>query len=300
MLTPAAWLCVRVPKPVGADPALVSEALIAAGGAAVQESAEALVTHLPLADGDVGGAVDSVRACLLRAGCAAGLRIDWTVEEDRDWAAEWKAGLRPRRVGRRFLLHPPWNVPDRAPGDLTIAIEPGMAFGTGEHATTRGALRHLESAVRPGSHVLDAGTGSGVLAIAAARLGARLVTAVDLDPTAVDVTRANASANGVDGVVRAAVRDVDGGFLAEAGPFDVIVANILSGVLAPLLPALRTGLSPAGALIVAGILEEEAADFLTAADAAGLAAASEDLEDGWWSARLEAVADGPGRTVAHP
>lgn len=300
MLTPTAWLRVRVAKPVGADPALVSEALIAAGGAAVQESPEALVTHLPLADGDVGGAVEAVRACLQRAGCAAGLAIDWSVEEARDWAAEWKAGLRPRRVGRRFLLHPPWSVPDAAPGDLTIAVEPGMAFGTGEHATTRGALRHLESVVRPGSHVLDAGTGSGVLAIAAARLGARLVTAVDLDPTAVDVARANASANGVDDVVCTAVRTLDGGFLADAGPFDVIVANILSGVLAPLLPALRSGLPPAGVLIVAGILEEEAADFLTAAHAAGFAAASEDLEDGWWSARLEAVASGAHRKVAIP
>jgi ribosomal protein L11 methyltransferase len=300
MLTPPAWLRVRVAKPVDADPALVSEALIAAGGVAVQEHPDALVTHLPLADGEVGATVESVRACLLRAGCGTGLPIDWTVEEDRDWAAEWKAGLRARRVGRRFLLHPPWSAPDRAPGDLAIAVEPGMAFGTGEHPTTRGALRHLESAVRPGAHVLDAGTGSGVLAIAAALLGARLVTAVDLDPTAVDVARANASANGVAEVVRTAERRLDGGFLAEAGPFDVIVANILSGVLAPLLPALRDGLSSGGALIVAGILEDESAAFLTAAAAAGLAAASVDLEDGWWSARLDPVVGARGRQVANP
>jgi ribosomal protein L11 methyltransferase len=288
MLTPEAWLRIGVRAPAGPASDLLADALVAAGGAAVHDQGPVLVTYVPLFQADPRGALADVRSCLVQAGIDPDAAVDWRVEADRDWAAEWKAGLRARRVGRRFVLHPPWVDPGAGPGDLTIAVEPGMAFGTGEHATTRAALRLLEASIEPGAVVLDAGAGSGILAIAAALLGAGRVVAVDVDPLAVEATRSSVLAHGVRDRVQVSLASVDAPFLSDAGPFDVIVANILSGVLRPLLPSLRSALAAAGSLIVSGILEEEAPDFMDSARAAGLFEATRDAEEGWWSARLTA------------
>jgi ribosomal protein L11 methyltransferase len=168
-----------------------------------------------------------------------------------------------------------------------------MAFGTGEHATTRGALRALESAVRPGDRVLDVGTGSAILAIAAARLGAGEVLAVESDPDALENAEDNLRRNGVADQVELLHGVVDDEFLALLGParFDLIVANVLSGVLVPLLPAFLAALAPAGQgrdergpgrLILGGILEEEAESVIDAAREAGFTLTAEDFEDEWW------------------
>lgn len=265
---------------------LLADALVAAGGAAVLHDGGRLTTYLPLHDETLDGPLSLVRECLRNASPSADPELEWEVEADRDWAAEWKAGLRARRVGRRFVLHPPGAEVELAPRDLPIAIEPGMAFGTGEHATTRGAIRLLEDAVEPGHRVLDAGTGSGILAIAAARLGAGSVLAVDADPSAIEVASDNVRSNGVSEAVRASVATLDHRYFAGGTLFDVIVANILSGVLIPLLPAFRDGLAAGGSLIVAGILEEQSYAFAAAAEAAGFGPQCVDVEQGWWSARL--------------
>jgi len=293
-LTPASWLRVTVAAPHAAGRDLIAEALVAAGGAAVLHEGDRLTTYLPLSDAAPAGSLSLVRECVRNAGLPAEPTLEWEVEADRDWATEWKAGLRARRVGRRFLLRPPWVKAAPAPGVLSIVVEPGMAFGTGEHATTRGAIRLLEEAVEPGHRVLDAGTGSGILAIAAALLGARPVLAVDVDPCAVEVARENARVNGVSDAVHASVAAVDGGFLADGPTFDVIAANILSGVLIPLLPAFRDALSPGGSLVLAGILEEQSGTFAAAAEAAGFGPPRVDVEQGWWSARLVRRATGGG------
>lgn len=285
MIDPDRWLRVTVRAESDLEVDLASEALVAAGGAAVAVGPDGVTSHLPLS-GSPDRILADVRGALERAGLGDRCAVDTAIEPARDWAAEWKRGLRPRRVGQRFLIHPTWLDPHRQPGDLCIALDPGMAFGTGEHATTRGALRLLEAVVRPGARVFDLGTGSGVLAIAAARLGAASVLATDLDPDAVRIAAENVRVNGAEGPIVLRAEAVDAGWLARAVPPhpDVIVANILSGVLVPLLPVLAKTVAPAGHVIVSGILEDEATEVLGAASRAGLTEAARDSEDGWWSA----------------
>jgi ribosomal protein L11 methyltransferase len=163
-----------------------------------------------------------------------------------------------------------------------------MAFGTGEHATTRGCLRLLDGTVRPGDRVLDVGSGSAILAIAAALLGAGEVVAVEYDPDANLNARDNLVQNGVERRVTILERMADPRLIEELGTFDLITANILSGVIRPLLPAFREALrgSDGGRLIVSGILQTERDEVVAAATAAGFVVDEEDREDEWWSARL--------------
>lgn len=174
---------------------------------------------------------------------------------DPGWATQWQDHFSPFRVGHRFLIVPPWNE-SCAPGRLTIVIKPAQAFGTGHHATTRGALLALEELWSAGSFrtVLDVGTGSGILAIAAQLLGARAVTAVDTDPVALENSRENAALNGLDRAIRFSAAPV----AALRGRFDLITANILSTTLIELAPTLTRLLGAEGRLVLGGILEREA------------------------------------------
>ncbi|MHB1168756.1 MAG: 50S ribosomal protein L11 methyltransferase [Longimicrobiales bacterium] len=204
-----------------------------------------------------------------------------------DWSAEWRRGLRARRVGRRIVVAPTWTTPDLRDGDVLLSIDPEMAFGTGEHGTTRGMLRLLQEIDCEGARVLDVGTGSAILAIAAALLGATHVDAVESDADALINARDNVERHGVHAQVQLTRALVDSEWLEGRGDYDVILANILSSVIRPLLPAFRRALRPGGALLLSGILEEEADDVLADAAAAGFALRVEDLEDEWWSARLQ-------------
>ncbi len=185
---------------------------------------------------------------------------------DTDWARVWQQHFRPLRVGRRLLIVPTWETPPARPDDVVITIEPGLAFGTGLHPTTRLALRLLEDAVLPGARVLDVGTGSGILAIAAARLGARAVVATDIDPQAVQAARAN--------VVRNAVADLvhvrESSLPEEEAPFDVVVVNILHHVILNLLDqGLWEQIRSGGDLILSGILNVHETEVLLALAARG-------------------------------
>jgi ribosomal protein L11 methyltransferase len=185
---------------------------------------------------------------------------------------------------------PSWTPADAGTNDIVIVIDPKMAFGTGEHASTRGALRLLESRVRPGATVLDVGTGSAVLGIAAARLGARVVDAVEMDADALINAHENVAVNDCAGRVHLAEATVDDAWLeSRAARYDIIVANILSSVLVPLLPAFGVALRDDGlrTLILGGILETERDVVVAAAERAGFRAASEDREDTWWAGALE-------------
>jgi ribosomal protein L11 methyltransferase len=171
-------------------------------------------------------------------------------------------------------------------GAIVIDIDPGMAFGTGQHPTTAMCLRALEDHVRTGSIVLDLGCGSGILAIAAAKLGAEQVLALDIDPNAVRAARENAAANSVADVI-----DVREGTLdAAGGPFDVVVANISGLTLERLAVQLVRSLTPGGSLITSGFLEDAVAGLSCAFEAAGLTVVNL-IEDGVWRAII-AVLDG--------
>jgi ribosomal protein L11 methyltransferase len=288
-------LSVRVPARALEDD--VAALLLALGGSAVRIEGDALSSYLthPTDAAGLEALLGRVRERLAALACEHDLPettlvLSCSREPDRDWTQEWRHGLRPRRVGP-FLVTPSWCRPE-ASAPLTIVLDPQMAFGTGEHATTRGMLRLLAEAVRPGDRVLDVGTGSGILAIAAVKLGAGSVRAAETDADALENAAENLRRNGVDGRIALLHARVDAAFLRDAGTprFDVVVANVLSGVLHPLLPSFREALAPDGRLLLGGILEEEADAMLAAAVAAGFVLRVEDVEDEWWGALLERVA----------
>jgi ribosomal protein L11 methyltransferase len=224
---------------------------------------------------------------MLSAIGGAPITVAWEWRAHEDWSERWKRGLGPRRVGERIIVTPTWRRPDPGEGDIVLAIDPEMAFGTGEHATTRAALRLLERALIAGASVLDIGTGSGILAIAAARLGAVAVDAVECDAEALPYAEANVLRNGAFPAVRLHLALVDDRYLTvRQGHYDVIVANVLSGVLRPLLPPMRRALRPGGALVLGGIPTAEADEMREAALAAGLQVIEEDVEDEWWTVWL--------------
>ena len=290
MSPPDRWLHLRIRVPSDDLRPLVAEGLVALGGSAVQEEGDVVSTHLPPPEGgDVDRILRQARqlAREVMPGPAAEVEADWVPDED--WARLWKRGIEPRRMTDRIVVRPTWAEHEPEPGDVVLVIDPQMAFGTGEHATTRGCLRLLDDALRPGDRVLDVGSGSGILAIAAARLGAFEVIAVEADADANLNARENLALNGVDGQVQLTEGFADAELIARLGTFDLVLANILSSVIRPLLPAFRTALRPGGRLIVSGILQEESGDVLADAGEAGFRAMAVDEEGEWWSALLEPV-----------
>ena len=269
--------------------------LVELGAGAVRETDGALVAHLPEPD-DPEALLLEVRRRLEGAAPGATASVSWGWEPDRDWGEAWREGLEPRRVGRRLVVAPSWTDPSPEPGDLLLSMDPGMAFGTGEHGSTRGVLRLMEDAVSPGDRVLDLGTGSGILAVAAVRLGAERVVAVDVDADALEVARENLARNGIADRVELLRARADARRLALLEPmrFDVLAANILARVLVPLLEPLARLAAPGAGLLLGGILEREAPEVRDAAAAAGWRTAGEVVDEGWWSVRLERTA-GEGR-----
>lgn len=272
------------------DPARLRRAaalLLEEGATAVREEGNALVTHLPRLERP-RRVVERLRNRLGEGEAGSAPEIESWWEADRDWVEEWRRGLEPRRVGERLVLAPHESDPPVQEGDVVVRVEPGMAFGSGDHGSTRGVLRLLEGALRPGDRVLDAGTGNGVLAAAAALLGAERIVAVDVDPDAVEVARETLERNGVTDRVRLCEARVDRVFLALLEPlrFELVAANLSARALRPLLRPLRPRVEPGGALVIGGILEEEAAGFRPAVRSAGWRVEAEIRDEGWWSARL--------------
>ena len=179
--------------------------------------------------------------------------------EEQDWEAEWRRFFAPVWATERIVVHPSWIPVDIADGQIAVRIDPKMAFGTGGHESTQLCLQALESYLRPGARCLDLGTGSGILSIAAAMLGAESVLAVDIDEKAVANARENLAHNRI-GSEQVEVRL--GGVEAVAeGPFDLVLANIQSHVLRPLLAPLRRLLAADGRIAFSGLLAREEAAF---------------------------------------
>lgn len=189
---------------------------------------------------------------------------------ESDWAEAWKAHYHPVRLGKRLFIRPRWIDVETGPDDVVIALDPGMAFGTGTHPTTNLCLEAIEALMVPGARVLDLGCGSGILSIAAAKLGAARVLALDIDPMAVRVTQENAADNGVADRITAGEGSLET-VLTSARRFDLLVANIIARVI---IGMAETGLGqvvrPGGLAIFSGIIEDQADDVEAALRATGL------------------------------
>jgi len=200
---------------------------------------------------------------------------------DADWASAWREYFRPIAIGRALLVAPPWDVP-AASDRVVVTIEPGRAFGTGQHGTTAGCLELLEALVaaeRP-ARAIDVGTGSGILAIAAARLGVTDVLACDVDPDAVAATRANAAGNGAAARVRVLVADAAS---LAAAPAPLVLANLLASAHRALGPSYRRLVAAGGALVLGGLLDAEADDVVGALAAHGFRREAARSLEGWTS-----------------
>lgn len=197
--------------------------------------------------------------------------------EEEDWAHGWKEHFHPLRIGR-VVIKPSWREWDASPDDLVMELDPGMAFGTGLHPTTRLTLEALQDRVRPGMRVLDLGCGSGILAMAAAMLGAR-VEALDISEVAVEVARRNVEGNGLQDRVHIWRGSID----AVAGrTYDLILANIIARVLIELSPALSAALNPGAELLASGIIEERVDDVRASFQRAQLRLEHQESEGDWW------------------
>src|SRR5215212_9655575 len=236
-------------------------------------------TYLNAADA-APGKIDDVRQALWHLGrlrSISDLRV--TEREEEDWANAWKAHYSIHRVGRRVLVKAPWHDYDPAPDEIVVELDPGMAFGTGLHPSTQLAMIAIEDELEPGDRVLDVGTGSGVLATAAALLGAGTVDAVDIEPVAVRSARENADRNGVGEIVR-----IERGSVGDGEPFqdeyDLVVANIIARILVELASNLAKAVCPGGTLVLDGIIDVKEAAVRGAFDETGLTLVRrEELED---------------------
>ena len=303
-----AWLELAVEADVEAVEA-VSEILgrAAPGGTSVEPAFE-------LVDEGLGARLDPSRPAIVRAYLPArdraaaersaaevaealghlqafGLRpigeLRTRIVEEADWADAWKAYFPVMRIGRRLVIRPTWRRHHRMPDDVVLALDPGMAFGTGLHPTTRLCLAGVEELADRGiladARVLDVGCGSGILAIAALKLGAASALGLDTDPIAIEATIANARRNALVRSLRAR----EGSLPSGDGPFDVVLANLIAGLLVPLAAGLRDEMRPGGHLLASGIFVDREGDVRAAFEAAGLEVTGRTAEGDWVA--LEAV-----------
>lgn len=193
--------------------------------------------------------------------------IHWREVREAEWADSWKQYFHTSRIGERFVVKPSWEQYSPLPDDIVLDLDPGMAFGTGTHGTTILCLEIIEDLVKPGMTVFDIGTGSGILSIAAAKLGACLVKAVEYDTMATETARQNVANNGVAGSVQ-----VSRGNLLEGidGQADLMVANLIADLIVKLAPSIPEHLEPSGCFVGSGIIKERLPDVTSALARQGL------------------------------
>ena len=318
-------------EPGALGPGVWVELSVAADIEAVEAVSEILTRYAPggtsvepgfgLTDEGLGAVVDVTRPAIVRAYLpgidpagvevaiaeataalghlqAFGLRpigdLQTRLVREADWAEAWKSHFPVLRVGRRVVIRPTWRRHRKRPGDVVLSLDPGMAFGTGLHPTTRLCLAALETLADEGllargtarggaARVIDVGCGSGILAIAAGKLGAGELLGVDTDPIAVEATAANARLNGQGRRLRVRRGSVPSG----DGPFDIVLANLIASLLVSLAEPLRDELAPGGRILASGIFRDREGDVRAAFEAAGLTVSRRWAEEDWVA--LEAI-----------
>lgn len=267
------WTTVRVGR-LG-DRTAVIRILFSLGAEGVEELESEVVTHLRHVDRSAVTA--AVRAV------DTGATVEVSTTPDVDWSAAWKSRINAHRL-HRLVVTPPWLAEEFTERER-IVIDPGMAFGTGEHETTRGVIRLMQRVIRENDIVADLGAGSAVLAIAAAKLGARRVIAIELDPDAIGNAGENVERNGVGS--RVSILEGDAAVLLPlVAPVQVILANIISSVLIAMLPVIASALIPEGRAVLSGILLEERPEMERALHAGGWQIVEGDQEGLWWSVTI--------------
>lgn len=228
--------------------------------------------------------VVSDRAFISERLAASGIKAEISTAEldEEDWSTAWRKFYKPTRIGSRLVIVPSWEKYEPKPGDLTIDMDPGMAFGTGTHETTRLCASLLEKHIKPGDYMLDVGAGSGILAICAKKLGADFCAACDIDPVAVRTEKENAERNGCD--IDCFVSDLlDGVKLRNGRRYDMVTANIVADIIIRMAPDAGRFISDRGTLIVSGIITERESEVRSSLEKNGFAV-TEILRDGGWSA----------------
>lgn len=205
---------------------------------------------------------------------------------EEDWANSWKQYYKPIKTGEKLVIVPEWEEYDPTDGEIVVLMDPGMAFGTGTHETTRLCAMLLEKYVRPGDRMLDVGCGSGILAICAAKLGAGSCFACDIDPVAVRIAGENAALNQT-AQVETGVSDLLAQAKKAPGGYHICCANIVADVIIRLSPDIGAFMEPDGVLIVSGIITERAEETVSALAAAGWHLIDERKENGWFAGALK-------------
>lgn len=213
------------------------------------------------------------------AGIADAATISLNGVNEEDWANAWKAYYKPLHIGKRMVIVPAWERYDEQPGEIVVRMDPGMAFGTGSHETTRLVIGLLEKYTPAGGRMLDVGCGSGILAICASKLGAGQCYAYDIDPVAVKVANENIRDSGLTNVtceVSDLLRDVD-----RAYPYDLITANIVADIIIRMAPDVGALMHTGTVLLVSGIILERSDDVVEALEANGLKIVERVVENDW-------------------
>ena len=207
-------------------------------------------------------------------------KIDISGVNEDDWANSWKAYYKPIKIGEKIVIVPAWEKYDAKDGEIIVRMDPGMAFGTGSHETTRLVIGLLEKYVRGGERVLDVGTGSGILAICASKLGAKLCRAYDIDPIAVKVARENIKDSGLENVTcdqSDLLRQVD----LSDGAYDVICANIVADIIIRMTPEVEKCMNNGAVILASGIIVERADDVISCFEENGFKIVDRADENGW-------------------
>ena len=233
--------------------------------------------YLP-ADGGVSDTVSFLRERFDTLSIEAKIEISGVCEED--WANSWKAYYKPIKIGEHIVIVPAWERYDPKEGELIIRMDPGMAFGTGTHETTRLVIGLLEKYVKGGETVLDVGCGSGILAICASKLGAKTCRAYDIDPVAVKVARENIKDSGLDNVtcdVSDLLRQVD----KASAPYGVICANIVADIIIRMTPDIGAFMDEDSVILASGIIVERSEDVIECFEKNGFKIVERAVDNGW-------------------
>lgn len=219
-----------------------------------------------------------IRTRLADLGLHGEVRIIGVNEED--WANSWKQYYKPIKIGEKIVICPAWEDYTPADGEMVVRMDPGMAFGTGTHETTRLVIRLLERYTKPGCRMLDVGTGTGILAICASRLGAALCRAYDIDPTAVRVARENIAESGLPNIT-CDPSDLLKQVSLDGGAYDLICANIVADIIIRMTPDVGRYLKDDGILLASGIIDERCDDVVAALEAHGFKVVERLQDNGW-------------------